>query len=175
MNYYLGLTLMSLLPFFSVNNHKSKIEWNQKELTFEDFKGESKYSGEKVKGEFAGLIKWSYSITNDNPPQYTIYNKMDREKSWISANSEELISEYQFMWDLQELYARKMRKASEDLNQQNVQDTKVYRDTFNDYVKKLQSEKGRYTGMIYNQPDFKKILTEQYKDSLELYDKYKLD
>ena len=175
MKYFLGVLFISIFSLFTVKKDRRTIEWNEGDLSFTDFKGESTYTGEKVKGEFAGLIKWSYSVTNDDVPKYTIRNKMDTRKSWISAESEELLSEYQFMWNLQELYARKMRKAAEELNMNNEHDTKVYRDTFHQYIKQLQDDKRRYTGMIYNQPDFKKILNKQYMDSLQIYDQYKLD
>jgi len=166
--------LLSIFPFYAFTNYVSVIEWNKGKLTYDDFKAPPKSSKDVVKGEFVGHIKWSFNMTNDRIPKYKIYNNMSAKDSWLSVKHEGLLKEYQFMWDVQELYARKMRKASQKLTQQKEQDIEVYRKNFKKLFHQLQKERNKYNGVIIDQPDFYEILNKQYQDSLKMYDQYKL-
>lgn len=97
---------------------------------------------------------------------------MNPDQSWMSVKHPDLLKEYQFLWDIQELYARKTRKIVRDLNNEKYMDVNPYREKIYQQVRILQREQNKYRGTIINQPDLYKILNNQYQDSLKIYSKY---
>ena len=166
------LTLIVLL--FNSAPIPSKIEWSENyKLKFEDFKGKKKITN-KPTGEIKIDISWNSKQYEGEVPTYIIQNKFDCENSWISMNHIELIKEYQFLWNLQELYVRKARKIVDELNKKKVLNTIEYENVIRKQISILQNQKNRYNGVLQNQPDLYRIVEKKYKDSLQLYKDYKL-
>lgn len=148
-------------------------DWSEKKLTFNDFKAKPKTT-KGVEGEFATKISWTITQETGKLPIYKVYNKMNPTESWMSVKHEELLKEYQFTWNLQELYARKARKDIEELNRRKSKDKDAYRKVITKHVAYFQKERLKYKGILQNQPDLYNILDKQYQDSIKMYSKYKL-
>lgn len=165
------LTLVILL--FNSPPTQSKIDWSENyKLKFEDFKGKKKIKNKPI-GEIKIDISWNYTQYEGEIPTYIIKNKFDQENSWISMNHNELIKEYQFIWNLQELYVRKARKSISELNKKQILNTIEYDNAIKKQIYILQKQKNRYNGILQNQPDFYRILDKKYQDSINLYANYK--
>lgn len=168
-----------LLPFFQVTPQSSQpkvdehlIDWSEKKITFNDFKGKGKPS-KTPEGEFASKISWTITEETGKLPVYKVYNRMDPTKSWMSINHDELLKEYQFVWNLQELYTRKARKDIEELQRRKSKDKDAYRKVITKHVAYFQKERLKYKGILQNQPDLYSMLEKKYKDSIQQFSKYK--
>jgi hypothetical protein len=172
------LILGMVTSTFTVNSYyfdkpSDIINWSENyKLKYTDFKGVQKKDKNKPQGEIAINISWTAKIEKDIP-KYVISNKFDKSKSWLTINHSELIKEYQFIWNLQELYIRKARKQISDLNNLNESNEDLYLNVIKSNIKKFQKEKNRYSGILQNQPDFYRILDKKYQDSINLYANYK--
>lgn len=172
----LAYLILNTIPFTNSIDQTPKketsIDWSEKKLTFNDFKGKSK-SSKGVQGELAAKISWTITEETGQLPIYKVYNKMDPNQSWMSVKHDELLKEYQFIWNLSELYTRKIRKNIEELNRRKSKDKEAYRKVISKQVAYFQKERNRYYGVLQNQPDMYKMLDKQYQDSLKQYNKYK--
>lgn len=171
---YLTFALLNcyFTPTPNVYQQSDLLNWSEKKLTFEDFKGKPKNT-KKPEGALASKISWTITEESGKAPVYKIYNKMDRAQSWISVKHLELLKEYQFLWNLSELYTRKIRKEVEKLNVKKVTDKTIYKSVISQQVNTFYKERAKYTGVIQNQPDLFRIIDKQYNDSLMIYSKYK--
>lgn len=173
----ISIITISLLSILSnnvkLNENPSVKNWSENGLKFEDFLAPPK-SKSGIKGEFHTKISWTIAEREGSVPIYKIYNQMDRSKSWINKKHDELLKEYQFTWDMAELYTRKIRKEIENFNKKKVVDKEQYKTLITSYVSKYNKQRVRYEGTLYNQPDLYRIVNKQYQDSLKLYDKYAL-
>lgn len=154
------------------NPNDPTINWSEKKLTFNDFKGKPKTT-KGVEGELATKITWTIAEETGKTPVYTIYNKMVQNQSWMSIQHEELLKEYQFIWNLSELYTRKIRKEVESLYQKKTTNKEVYKAVITKNVTIFHKERMKLKGTLQNQPDLYKILDQKYQDSLKIYQKYK--
>lgn len=170
----LAFTIISFFSYPVSGNYQQNdlIDWSEKKLTFDDFKGKGKIS-KKPEGEFSSKISWTILEESGKTPVYKIYNKMDRSQSWLSIKHNELLKEYQFLWNLSELYTRKIRKDIEKLNQNKVTDKVIYKGAITKQVQNFYKQRAKYVGVVQNQPDLFKIIDKQYNDSLLIYNKYK--
>lgn len=171
----LAFILISSIPNFtsSINTQENIfLDWSDKKLTFEDFRGKGKIS-KKPEGELSSKIVWTITEETGKLPIYKLYNRMDRSQSWMSIKHNELLKEYQFLWNLSELYTRKIRKDIETLNHKKVKDKAIYKNAITIQVNNFYKERARYAGILQNQPDLYKIIDKQYTDSLVLFNKYK--
>lgn len=171
----ISIITMSLFALFTtqanLEDNPSLKDWGEKNLRFEDFMASPK-SKSGIKGEFHTKISWTIAEIDGRVPTYKVYNRMDRSKSWINKKHDELLKEYQFTWDMAELYTRKIRKDIEELNAKKVLDKEKYKAVITSYVGKFNKQRMKYDGALYNQPDFYKIVNKQYQDSLKMYNKY---
>lgn len=172
----LATLFFSIIQPITVDAQQTKeqpmIDWSEKKLTFNDFKGKGKVT-KSPEGEFASKISWTITEETGKLPVYKIYNRMDPSHSWMSIKHDELLKEYQFVWNLQELYARKARKDVEELNRRKSKDKDAYRKVITKQVAYFQKERLKYKGILQNQSDLYQMLEKQYKDSLQQYNKYK--
>ena len=150
-----------------------QIEWSDSQLKFEHFKAKAK-SSDGIKGEMSSKISWITKQYPGEAPEYIIYNLMIPSLSWVSMQHEELLREYQFIFNISEIYARKIRKDVLELNKKKVIDKETYKATILKHINTLHKEKRKFDGVLYNQPDFYKILNKQYQDSLKMYQQYSL-
>jgi len=168
------LLLVNMNSNINVHQNNSTIkDWSESKLTFDDFKATPK-SKTGIKGEFSTKISWTVAEQEGALPIYKMYNKMDSSKSWMNKKHDELLKEYQFCWDLGELYTRKIRKDIELLNKNKVHDKEKYKATITKHVLNYRKQRAKYDGVLYNQPDLYKIINKQYQDSLNLYKGYKI-
>lgn len=152
---------------------KDVIYWSEKKLTYDDFKGKSPKKDSTPNGEIALKVAWSKSSVQGKVPTYTIYNKMIRTDSWISMKHPGLLREYQFFWDMQELYVRKVRKDIDELYKKNEKNREVYQKVLTKHMTNFQKDRKKYKGVFIDQEDLYKIVNKQYQDSLKLYSNYK--
>lgn len=164
---------LNSVVFGQLKTNQDYIDWSETPLTFNYFKV-NKLKTKDIKGDFSTKISWTISQYPGEVPQYKVYNKMNPSLSWMSMHHKELLKEYQFLFDLSELYTRKIRKEISELNQKKVIDKEVYKAVILKHISKLNKQKKKYDGVIYNQPDLYKILNTQYQDSLKIYKQYAL-
>jgi len=168
------LVFIFLTPFLiAQNNTNDQLEWSESQLTFDHFKAKPKTTI-GIKGEFSSKISWVIKQYPGEIPEYTIYNKMVPSLSWVSMKHNELLKEYQFLFNISELYTRKIRKDILELNKKKVIDKEKYKSVIIKHISTQSKEMKRYDGVLYNQPDLYKILNKQYQDSLKLYQQYSL-
>ena len=150
-----------------------QLEWSDSQLTFEHFKAKPKTT-KGIKGEFSTKISWVIQQYPGEVPDYIIHNKMIPSLSWVSMKHDELLKEYQFIFNISEIYTRKIRKDVLELKKKKVIDKEKYKTVILKHINTLNKEKRRFDGVLYNQPDLYKILNKQYQDSLKLYQQYSL-
>lgn len=166
-----SVLLTSITLFFPPENNF--IEWKENyTLKFVDFKAKAKKTP-KPQGELAIKASWTISETDGTPPVYKIYNRFDPNSSWMSINHNELLKEYQFIWNLHELYIRKARKEVSNLNKKKVFDYTIYDKAIRKNITQFQKQRMKYDGVIQNQKDLYNIVNKKYLDSLNMYKEYK--
>jgi len=151
------------------------IDWNENyRLKYSDFNGKViNYNKDKPEGKLVLKTTWTANKNDNEPPFFKIYNKFDKSNSSLSENHLDILNEYQFIWNLHELYIRKMRKEIQKLNDDRNTNLELYQNVINKNIKLFNKERKRYEGILQNQPHFFKILNEDYKDSLFIYQDYR--
>lgn len=159
---------------YAQNNTVETIDWqNPNQLNFDHFKGKP-IKSKGVKGEFSTKISWVIKQYPGEVPNYTVYNRMIPSTSWLSMKHKELLQEYQFLFNISELYTRKIRKEILELNKKNIIDKEIYKASILKLISIQSKEKKKFEGVLFNQPDLYKHLNEKYQDSLKIYQKYTL-
>jgi hypothetical protein len=103
------------------------LEWNEfYRLSWEDFQGERSESSIGDAGTFVSIKAKPYVVKNT--VMYDVYAYFNRNKSWASDRSAELLEHEQLHFDIAELYARKIRKRISELKRRGVNDVKRYND-----------------------------------------------
>lgn len=148
------------------------INWNKNErLNYENFK--KKPTQKKTpQGFLASKLGWQIAETKGKIPDLKVYNRFDENNSWISMKHKDILKDMQLQFDLSELYARKIRKEFEILQNKKITDKKSYSSKFalqtNNFQKRLKS----IAGVTLNQPDLYNLLNKQVQDSLLIYKSY---
>ena len=134
---------------------ENKIYWKPDyKLQYSDFKKKNIKKSKIPIGEIT--LKASYVLEEETGklPVYTVFNIFDAEQSWMNINNENLLNEYQFIWNLHELYIRKARKEIKDLYAKKCKDNKLYEEALRKNIRKFEKERKRYDGVLQNQPSF---------------------
>lgn len=151
------------------------IEWGEHEkLTWEVYDAEP---AENTFGDAGTAVKIKakpYVVRGEI--YYNVYALFNKEKSWCKGKSEELLAHEQLHFDIAELTARKVRRAVEKMQENNVDDLK----TFNNAIKKIlvksndfdaQYDKDTFHGLIREkQQEWQEKISEQLS-VLEAYAK----
>jgi predicted secreted Zn-dependent protease len=114
---------------------KSMLEWNEfYTLSWEDFKGKPTEESIGDAGTAVRIKAKPYYV--DNKLKYNVNAYFNRDKSWATDRSPELLKHEQLHFDIAELYARKIRKRISDLSSEGVKDI----DTYNAEIRALLDE-----------------------------------
>jgi hypothetical protein len=108
-----------------VVNAKAFIEWNPfYSLKWDDFQGKP---GEDAAGDAGTSVQIKAKpYTVGNKVEYDVYVLFNREKSWSRDQSAQLLEHEQLHFDLAEVFARKIRKKIQELEDQHISDIKAY-------------------------------------------------
>jgi predicted secreted Zn-dependent protease len=108
------------------------ISWNEfYKLQWHDFQGEPDEHSIGDAGTAVKIKAKPYLIKNE--VRYDVYALFNRNKSWARDQSAALLAHEQLHFDIAELYARKIRKKINKLNDNGVNDVK----TFNAAIQEL--------------------------------------
>lgn len=114
--YLLGfLTILATLPLLAFQSGSGQIEWNEdRKLTWKDFKGRPN-RGNPMDALTDSGIEYSWYCSGSNF-SVEIHARFNPYKSWVKGNkSLELLKHEQLHFDITELFARKMRRAFDEL------------------------------------------------------------
>lgn len=164
--------IISFILSLSYVHSQSIIDWNKNErLKYENFKMKP-FQTKIPQGFLASKLGWQIAETKGKNPDLKVYNRFDENNSWISMKHKEILKDMQLQFDLSELYARKIRKEFEILQNKKITDKKSYSSKFalqtNNFQKRLKS----IAGVTLNQPDLYNLLNKQVQDSLLIYKSY---
>ena len=131
--FLLFLFALPLLLNF-VQQQTSLVFWNAKRpLKFEDFKAVQK---DTIKigntGRFKGAqssINYKYNISQSSytvPPKIEVITYFNPNDSWMLLKTETTLEHEQIHFNIEELYARKMRKSIDSLVKLNICDFSIY-------------------------------------------------
>jgi hypothetical protein len=122
---FLGLILFTSLSSFFNDEPSRPLFWTGEHLTWDHFNNSDEASGNQEAFSYVG-ITYTYEISNDRPIVY--FNAyFDLATSWAmkdKANNQLLVHE-QGLFDIAELYARKMRKKMNMYLQTQGQNVKL--------------------------------------------------
>ena len=157
------------LTFFSFNLNPDYLEWSAKTpLKFSDFKGVApKKSSSKV--NLATLISYETRQVQGQPPQVTVYNRVDRSTSWITLKKQEVLDIQQIHFNTSELYARKIRKEIKELNAKKVVDKEKYKVVVLKHTSTLHKIQRSKKVLLEDQPHLIRLWDKQIKDSLQIF------
>lgn len=125
----LALMLISLFGFKGLNqinnsdsgNTGDTIVWSDSyKLGWNDFKGVPNDPNRKVKALTISGIYIQQIRTKGVLPKYKITARFVKSASWTKTNDEEHLKHEQLHFDITELYARKLRKSFDSLNNAKV-------------------------------------------------------
>lgn len=101
------------------------IAWNEYyNLSWENFKGHPANGSFGNAGTAVKIQAKPYKSGKNI--HYKVYALFDKNKSWATDTSPELLSHEQLHFDIAELYARKIRKKVAELSARNEKDLKKY-------------------------------------------------
>lgn len=164
--------LICSVVFFSFGFNPDYLEWSAKTpLQFSDFKA-------KVPKDAAGKVNLSTMISfqtrqvQGQPPEITIYNRVDRDASWIAIKKQQILDIQQIHFNTSELYARKIRKEMIRMNKAKIIDKEKYAAAIKSQTSKLHKIHKSKKILLEDQPHLIKIWDQQIKDSLDLFQDY---
>lgn len=164
------LCIFSVL-FYSFNLDTDYLEWSETPLKFSDFKGTApKNSASPV--NLSTMISFQTKQVQGSPPEITIYNRMDRNASWINSKKEEILRIQQIHFNTSELYARKIRKEMEKMNDSKIIEREKYTEAIKKYTSKLHKIQKSKKVLLEDQPNLINLWDKQIKDSLNIFKNY---
>jgi hypothetical protein len=106
-------------------NPQAFIEWNPfYVLKWDDFQGKP---GEDAAGDAGTSVQIKAKpYTVGKKVQYDVHVLFNKEKSWSRDQSPQLLAHEQLHFDLAEVFARRIRKKIQELEDQQVDDIKTY-------------------------------------------------
>lgn len=162
--------VLSVILFsFSVN--PDYLEWSTTPIKFSDFKGTPpKNSASPV--NLSTVISFQTKQIQGKAPEITIYNRMDRDASWINSKKEEILKIQQIHFNTSELYARKIRKEMKRMNGKKILDKEKYTAVIKKQTSILHKIQKSKKVLLEDQPNLIKLWDKQIKDSLNLFKDY---
>jgi hypothetical protein len=145
---FFSLLIFLVTPAFLVaqnllNDSQDLIEWNEYySLTWEDFQGTPDKQAIGDAGT-AVQIKAKPFYVKDQV-QYDVEALFNRKKSWSRGKSESLLQHEQLHFDIAELYARKIRKKINDMEEKGVNDIREYNAAIRDLLEQSNEADQRY-------------------------------
>lgn len=131
-NIFFFIGFISLMSFSFVKD--DFILWQEnKKLKIQDFKAENKDTIKINRQQFLGAISAirieysSFQRNKNSVPDFSIKTYFDPNESWMLLKNDYVLQHEQIHFDLTELYARKMRKSVESLQQKNITNISIYR------------------------------------------------
>ncbi len=131
-NIFFFVGFITLLSFSFVKD--DFILWQEnKKLKIQDFKADNKDTVKVNKQQFLGAISAirieysSFQRNKNSVPEFSIKTYFDPNESWMLLKNDYVLQHEQIHFDLTELYARKMRKSVESLQQKNITNISIYR------------------------------------------------
>jgi len=147
--------------------------WSSNEtLTFADFKS-AVPKNETASVNLATTISFQTKTENGKVVDFDVFNRLNRDASWIKVKKKSVLDLQQIQFDMSELYARKIRKEVAELLRRKEGDKDHYVEIVTKYTKELQSKSQREKVMIEDQPHLIKLLQKEIADSLKEYEAYK--
>lgn len=142
------------------------IEWKEGEkLSWELYKGKA---AEDTFGDAGTAVKIKakpYVVRGEI--YYSVYALFNKSKSWCKGKSEELLEHEQLHFDIAELTARKVRRAVEQMQRDDVDDLKTFNKNINKILLKsndldAQYDKDTFHGLIHEkQQEWEEKVAEQ--------------
>lgn len=113
----------------------SIIYWSEdRKLLWEDFNGE-KESEVIINSQNRIVAASKIAIDYINSQKIKIIiTSFEKEKSWSTTKSKDVLEHEQLHFDIAELFARKIRKAFVELKNQNITDQSLYNDIYENYI-----------------------------------------
>ena len=128
-----------------VIENDSLLLWQaDRSLTWEDFKGAQRNYHGNVLAEACGKIKTVDTYWIGETPKFNIRCYFIKTCSWTITDDPESLEHEQIHFDIYELFTRKIRKAFDELNQNNISDLKKYTDTFSFYLQENEKHNEMY-------------------------------
>lgn len=131
-NIFFFIGFISLMSFSFVKDEF--ILWQEnKKLKIQDFKADNKDTVKVNQQQFLGAISAirieysSFQRNKNSVPEFSIKTYFDPNESWMLLKNDYVLQHEQIHFDLTELYARKMRKSVESLQQKNITNISIYR------------------------------------------------
>lgn len=130
MNKIFGIFLLTLLTTAAsaqgqVVNTNAFIEWNPfYNLKWDDFQGKPGEDAAGDAGTSVAIQAKPYIV--GKKVQYDVHVLFNKEKSWSRDQSPQLLAHEQLHFDLAEVFARRIRKKIQELEEQNVNEVKAY-------------------------------------------------
>ncbi|WP_133159925.1 hypothetical protein [Cloacibacterium normanense] len=131
-NIFFFIGFISLMSFSFVKD--DFILWQEnKKLKIQDFRAENNDTIKVNQQQFLGAISAirieysSFQRNKNSVPEFSIKTYFDPNESWMLLKNDYVLQHEQIHFDLTELYARKMRKSVESLQQKNITNISIYR------------------------------------------------
>lgn len=165
----LRLVWIFSIAFYSFNIDPDYLDWSaDASLTFADFKG-TPPAGSDNPVNLSTVLTYQTRQVAGQPPEIIIFNRMDRNNSWISVRKEEILRIQQIHFNISEVYARKIRKEIKKLAEAKVTEKEKYVNVIKKYSSELTKVKGSKKILLEDQPTLTKIWEKEINDSLNLY------
>jgi len=82
-------------------------------------------------------------------PKLKVYAYFVKSKSWAIEKNDYYLTHERLHFDIAEIYARKIRKAFDSLNNENITDVAKYKDVYNKYGVQLRYYNKQYDSEVY--------------------------
>lgn len=135
-NIFFFVGFITLLSFSFVKDEF--ILWQEnKKLKIQDFRADNKDTVKVNRQQFLGAISAirieysSFQRNKNSVPDFSIKTYFDPNESWMLLKNDYVLQHEQIHFDLTELYARKMRKSVESLQQKKVSNLEIYKKKLN--------------------------------------------
>jgi len=132
-----------------IHPYETQVDWSPvRKLSIADFKGKPRTDAPKnyAAETAAGFVMQTNRVTPFKTPKFIVFSRFDCYKSWIGEESKgkaEILEHEQSHFDINEIYARQLRKALHEGNF-NIDNLEESNELFNRYYKESREQQEQY-------------------------------
>ena len=171
---FIIIAICTLSSYRNVSIDKEPlINWSHdRKLTWEDFKGKPTASKSNMLAVTCSNINFTYKHSKGLITNYEIKSVFIKDKSWTITSNLKALAHEQLHFDINELYARKIRKSFDSLANKNNYLMENYIKVYNTYTVKRNRINRLYDTEVYGNDIALKQWIKKINNELEELDNY---
>jgi hypothetical protein len=165
--------ITAYITFLKTNSVDEEVLWGERSIEWVDFKGSPPIGYNTMDRAYTTTsIDVKYSQVQGKVPKTKVRCYFLINESWTLVNDDYALGHERLHFDIAEIHARKIRKAFEALNDENVKDISKYHDVVDFYGKEQEKYNYKYDSAVYFNKERQALWSKKIKDELIELEEY---